>query len=193
MPRKRTRKRPKRYTDELSHRQLYHLVRGTTYDFLPGPEFSRAHYKEMTGSPRDIFPFLSHQQRRDMYFQYKDYLISLIGQRPGDLDNPNWHPELKFCERPDAMYTYEFEPKYGPRQKVEDIELSSGQIVKLSAINNLYESQETYLERHGLLMPNEIENRAAADERAEREKEEFREKISNVVDLDEYRGDEDPF
>jgi hypothetical protein len=147
----------------------------------------------MTGSTRDTFPFESHEQRRDMYFRHRDYLMSLIGKRSEDLDNPSWHPELKFCERPDAMYTYELEPKYGPRKKVEDIELSDGRQIKLSAINNLYESQESYLERHGLLMPNEIENRAAADERAEREKEEFREKISNVVDLDEYRDDEDPF
>jgi len=193
MPRKPLRPKKKKHIKVLSKRQIYHIIRGFTYDFLPGPSFSSSHYAAMTGDNKDVYPFASLSERRDTWLRYREYFLSFVGLRTEDADDPSWHPELKFCERPAAQYDYEFEAEFGLRQKIEDLECGPETEVKPDAIFKELESEETYLSRHGLLLPGEARRRAIADERAAKELADLRCQPEKVVSLDEKRQEDDIF
>jgi hypothetical protein len=70
----------------LTGRQIEHLLRGWCLGVCEGPDLH--------------FPFRDDAHRRELWFEYKDYLLSLEGRVPGVFG-------IIKKEKPEAMKDYE--------------------------------------------------------------------------------------
>ncbi len=134
----------------LTKDQISHLTLGWCLDSFDGVRLS--------------FPFESEEDRRQKYFENRDFFMNGIGKAKG-----YGTPNVAWGKRCQAFWDYEApesRPIVGYEEVDEDFKRAAGACA--GGPWPIYEPEVDFLERHGLLLPGE-RGKAEAFQKAEAE------------------------
>jgi hypothetical protein len=146
---------------ELSVNKLTHIVLGWNWSFI--------------GEDSREFPFENEEERKKLYFKYKDYIFSKQGEKE-DFANP----AFKYGQRPAAWWDYEAPIKRIDIPKKSPVKVWMG-MAGWKISQNHERNEYIYLKENNFLLPGEEEKMRAQMRREKLQREGMRGKRSDEL------------